>query len=83
MLALLRTNVKLGYEVEEKTLLDIDRQHLISELEDADSRKAQQLQTIFAIAEVLAGPADFHTKAEAVTTIIKDQLNADGVAALP
>ena len=48
--------------------------------EEIQVRKTQQLQTIFEIAEALVGPADFHKKAEAVSNIIYDKLEADGVA---
>ncbi|MCH7736867.1 MAG: PAS domain S-box protein [Chloroflexi bacterium] len=48
--------------------------------EDIQVRKTQQLETIFEIAAVLAGPAEFQSKAEAVSRIIQERLEADSVA---
>ena len=47
--------------------------------EEIQARKTQQLQTIFEIAETLAGPADFQTKADSVSSIIQERLEADAV----
>ena len=47
--------------------------------EEIQGRKTQQLHTIFEIGETLAGPADFQTKADSVSSIIQERLEADAV----
>ncbi|MCH7736291.1 MAG: PAS domain S-box protein [Chloroflexi bacterium] len=48
--------------------------------EEIQVRKTQQLQTISEIAAALSGPTDFRTKAESVSSIIREKLEADAVA---
>ena len=47
--------------------------------EENQVRKTQQLQTIFKIGEVLAGPGDFQTKVQWVSTIVREHLDVDVV----